>query len=119
MDKAKGLEGIIATAMAKAEGSSDDQLGQMSWDELIELRKTIDKDHKIQQRLAPFEHRAWAREQVADNPLTAPAYALMVPGYQLAKAAGAVFDSGQTPPTWDQMKQGLLGVGEGLARRFK
>lgn len=92
---------------------SDEQLAKMPWDSLMGYRKGIDMNHPVQTRLAPYEHRAWAREQVADNPINALAYALMVPGYQLGKAITS-FAPGETKPSLDQVTNGYKGIGEGL-----
>lgn len=79
-------------------GLTEDQMAGMPWDKLIEYRKGIDMNHPVQNKLAPYEHRAWAREQVAQNPVNALAYALMVPGYQAGKAVMS-FAPGETKPS--------------------
>lgn len=95
----------------------------MPWSELYQLRLKT-KDPLQQALLAPYEHRAYAREQVAQNPLSAPFYAAAVPAYQGVKGlAGAVgawpTDETSTPPSWRQVTQGLTGVGEGLSDWWK
>ena len=70
-----------------------------------------------QDMLAALEHRAFAREAVADNPLLAPSLLAAAPVYQLAKLAGMT--QSRSNPSWNQLGQGLLGVGEGLLQRFK
>jgi hypothetical protein len=93
-------------------------LSDMTWDELMDLRMQAGKDIGTQQRLAPFEHRAWARETVGQNPLMALPFAAMIPGYQAAKAVGLLQSDDPkhptTGPSWEQFKQGFTGVGEGL-----
>lgn len=63
--------------------------------------------------IAPYEHRAFAREAVTDNPLlSAPvlAGALL---WDPAKAAGVM--NGRSAPSLQSMAQGLLGWREGYA----
>lgn len=95
-----------------------EDFSKMSLDQLMELRYRLGNNMDVQQKVAPFEHRAWAREEVAQNPLMALPYAAMIPGYQAAKMVGLLkSDDPQhptTPPSWEQMKQGFTGVGEGL-----
>jgi hypothetical protein len=93
--------------------NSPDVMSGTDWDTLVGARKELPLTDPRQAQLAPYEHRAWAREQVADNPFLAPAYAAMIPGYQLAKAVMS-FAPGQTGPSMDQFTNGMKGVGEGL-----
>lgn len=91
-----------------------EQLAAMPWDQLLQLRRRAAPAD--QAMLAPYEHRAYARETVAENPLMALPMALMVPGYQLHKLLGA---GARTRPSWEQLGQGLLGTGEGLSQGFR
>jgi hypothetical protein len=84
------------------------QLAGMSWEDLFRLRDQNPTD----QTLAPYEHRAFARERVRENPFMAPAYGVLVPGYQAYKAM--MGNQSGTPASWDQLKHGFLGIGEGL-----
>ena len=65
-----------------------------------------------QARIAPYEHRAFAREVVADSPLMALSLIAGVPAYQVAKALGIA--RSRTRPSVEQLKQGYIGIGEGL-----
>jgi hypothetical protein len=85
-------------------------LERMSWDRLLEMRRQT-ADPEEQRMLAPYEHRAYAREEVSANPWMAPAYLAMVPGYQVLKMLRG---GARTPPSWEQVKQGYAGVAEGL-----
>lgn len=85
-------------------------LARMPWLDLIQQRAQT-TDPARQAMLAPYEHRAYAREEVAANPLMAPAYALMVPGYQMLKMLRG---GARTPPSWSELSQGWLGTLEGL-----
>lgn len=78
---------------------------------LLAARK-LARDQEEQDRLAGYEHRAYARETVADNPLMALSLLIATPAYQVAKLTGLT--SGRSAPSAWQMGQGLLGIGEGL-----
>lgn len=82
----------------------------MSWAELLEARRKTN-DPKLQELLAPYEHRAYARETVADQPWMAPVFPPMIAGYQLLKAARG---GARTKPSMAQVGHGLLGTWEGL-----
>lgn len=81
----------------------------MSWDDLYAMR-LANKDPQFQAEIAPYEHRAFAREQVAQNPMLAPVYAVAVPGYQAFKS---MVGTSRTKPSMKQIGQGLLGASEG------
>lgn len=85
-------------------------LARLPWDQLIQLRLQH-PEAAAQQQLAPYEHRAYAREEVGRNPLLAPAYLAMVPGYQLFKLLSG---GARTAPALQQLGHGWLGVAEGL-----
>lgn len=72
-------------------------------------------DPRLQALLAPYEHRAFAREAVRDNPLMALSLLVATPLYTAGKAAGLL--GARSPASWEEMKQGLLGIGEGLLKR--
>ena len=86
-------------------------LARRSWMDLIQ-RRAQTQDPAQQALLAPYEHRAYAREEVAANPLMAPVFAAMVPGYQMMKLAG--IGGARTPPSWSELGQGWMGTYEGL-----
>lgn len=87
-------------------------LAKADWGTLVGLRRDIPPDDPRQAAVAPYEHRAWAREQVAANPLLAPVYAALVPGYQLAKLVRSM--GARTAPSMDQLTQGMTGIAEGV-----
>lgn len=89
---------------------ANNDYANMDWDTLYGLRLQ-NRDPQFQQQIAPYEHRAFAREQVAANPSLAPVYAVAIPGYQAFKS---LFGTSRTPASMSQIGQGLLGVGEGL-----
>jgi hypothetical protein len=88
-------------------------LERMAWEQLLQMRRQTD-DPEEQRALAPYEHRAYAREEVAANPWMAPAYLAMVPGYQVLKMLRG---GARTPPSLEQVKQGYMGVVDGLRGR--
>jgi len=88
----------------------------MNFNELWRLRENA-PDKATQNLLAPYEHRAFAREATSENPLAALSLALGIPVYQLAKILGQT--NSRSDPSLEQVKQGYLGIGEGLLGRFK
>ena len=92
---------------------------KMTWQQLQDLRDKNAGDQQMQQQLEPFEHRAYARESVAENPLNALKFAFMIPGYQAAKASGILdSDASTTPASLDQVTQGFAGIGDGLKENY-
>lgn len=91
---------------------TEEQLASMDNATLLMLRER-NKDEVSQKLLAPYEHRAFAREETQRNPLMAAPIALATPLYAGAKALGLI--GSRTGPTLNQVGQGLTGVGEGLA----
>lgn len=89
----------------------------MPWNALNQMRVQAGGDPQAQAAISPFEHRAYARDEVQGNPLNALLYgAGLIPGYQAAKMVGLIpTDSQSTGPSWDQFIQGQKGVGEGLS----
>jgi hypothetical protein len=81
--------------------------------DLLAKRSALPDDDPLQQLIAPFEHRAFAREQASQNPIaTAVTMPFMIPGYAMMKALG--LQSGRTPASIEQVKQGYIGLHEGL-----
>ena len=98
-----------------------DSFDSMSWEELQQLRVKYEGKPNIQRILAPYEHKAWARETVRDNPAMAPLMALMVPGYQAMKVGAQALglsDKEETPPSMQQLSSGFKGIYEGLQQRY-
>lgn len=90
--------------------SDREMLEKMGHTKLRRLRDT--SPAALQPYLAPFEHRSFAREEVADNPLSAIPLSFMIPGYQGAKGLGLI--GARTPPSIDQITQGYSGILDGL-----
>jgi len=111
------------SATAKKVLPKEEQLASMSHVDLYKLRDEWKDDKDAQEHLAPYEHRAFARELTAENPALAPVLGIAVPGYAAAKLAGLDMgdpNSGieQTPPSLEQIKQSFTGIYEGLRKRF-
>lgn len=87
-------------------------LATLSWDDLWDLRNRAGADKELQNLIAPFEHRAFAREQVQENPLRALTLPVMVPAYSAYKAMG--FGNTRSDPSFAEVGQGYMGIGEGL-----
>ena len=92
----------------------------MSHADLLSLRNSLANDDPRHREIAPFEHRAFAREWAQERPFMATAsLPFAIPAYTAAKAVGAV--SARSPASFDEMTQGYRGLGEGLLeslRRF-
>jgi len=80
---------------------------------LFSLREQVANPAQ-QIELAPLEHRAFAREVVAENPLMAISLLFGIPAYQVAKRLG--LRPNATPASQEQLIQGYKGLGEGLMR---
>jgi hypothetical protein len=88
------------------------QLAQMDHAALYQARSRAPA--QMQGLLSPYEHRAFAREATQENPLMALPIAAGTLAYQPYKALMGA----RSAPSFDQVGHGLLGVGEGLARRL-
>lgn len=73
-----------------------------------------------QNRLSRFEHRAFAREAIPEDPLLALSLPFAIPGYQAYKAIKGVAgdQKARSEGSMDQMLQGFVGVGEGIKQLF-
>lgn len=90
------------------------QLGGMDHATLYNARRGAPQAQ--QDQLAGYEHRAFAREATADNPLLALPIAAGALAYQPYKMLMGQARSG---PALSQVGQGLAGVGEGLWGAFQ
>jgi len=98
---------------------SDEQMRNMSQYDLYQMRLAARGMPDMQSRLAPFEHMATAREQVAENPFRAPIWSIMPAAYQAFKATGLnERDDMTTPASLDQALAGMKGTGQGLMQAF-
>jgi soluble lytic murein transglycosylase-like protein len=91
-------------------------LASSSHSELYNKRATATNQEE-QNTLANYEHRAFTREAVADNPLMAVPLAVAIPGYQATKAMG--MQSSRSEPSMAQAGAAYKGIGEGLSAAAK
>jgi hypothetical protein len=86
-------------------------MAKMRFGQLDELRSQF-PDQSAQDLIAPYEHRAYAREIVKENPLFALGLFGAIPGYQAAKVTG--LQKTRSKPSMEQMIQAYKGLFEGL-----
>lgn len=85
-------------------------LGEQTHEELYRARRAPDADQGM---LAPFEHRAFAREFAKESPLRAAiSLPFAIPAYTAAKAAGLT--GARSPASLDEMFAGFHGLAEGM-----
>ena len=89
-------------------------LGKLDHASLYAAREYVPRDQ--QNRISPYEHRAFAREATAENPWMGLPIAAGTLVYQPYKVITGKSRSGAS---LDQVGQGLLGVGEGLWEAFQ
>jgi hypothetical protein len=104
-------------------------LANMKWQDLLNLRKQFTNVPVIQNVLAPYEHRAYAREQVGGAPniyqgaKEALGLGVLTPGYTGAKLANVIgkdidprlkFMGSRSDPSLAEIGQSYAGIGEGL-----
>ena len=86
---------------------------RLTFAQLRQLRDQYPDDSPMQAQIAPYEHQAFAREWTQDNPfVAAPALAVSIPGYALAKLLGA--QTGRTKASLAEMAGGYRGIKQGL-----
>jgi hypothetical protein len=86
-----------------------EQLQQLDHATLYSARGYVPQEQ--QGLLAPYEHRAFAREATAENPLLSLPIAAGTLAWPIYKG---LISPGRSAPSLNQVGQGLLGVGEGL-----
>ena len=95
--------------------SDDTDLAAMEHAEIMRLRGEPGAD---QARLAPFEHRAFAREFAQESPVKAAiSLPFAIPAYTASKVLG--MQKSRSPASMEEVKQGYIGLAEGLRRRKK
>lgn len=99
---------------------TDDELSRLNQDRLLEMRKTAPNQAE-QDRLANYEHRAFARETVAKDPFMAPLLAAAVPFYAAEKALpkSLTGNKSRSNTSLEQVRQGFYGIGDGMRGWFK
>ena len=91
------------------------QLAKMSHAQIYNQRKLPGSDQNF---LAPYEHRAFTREETARNPLMALPLAVATPLYTAGKMLSPTNLDARSKPSLAEILQGYLGIGEGLKQRF-
>lgn len=118
---AKALEPLERQAFLKARAKevqqevkktdpTPDEMISMSWDELRLLREG--KTQEEQNKIAPYEHRAWAREYIKETPEAAIVMPGMIYAYNLAKGLG--LHGGRSEAGPKAIAEGLKGWLEGI-----
>jgi len=94
----------------------------MSWQELNDLRKRMNDlypgNRGLQNALAPWEHRAYAREVVRDKPKFGPIeMGTVIPAYTALKFFQRLFGRQEwSDPSLRQAAEGYRGMWEGMGR---
>lgn len=92
---------------------SSETLASLPHSLLYQARNYVPKEK--QKDIAKYEHRAFARESVSENPLMALSLLPAIPAYQLSKLIDPRPRSGFDP---SQILESFVGVGEGLKNAF-
>lgn len=83
--------------------------------ELFNVRANIPQDKETQAKVAPAEHRAFAREWTKENPMLAvPSLLAAIPLYSIAKATGII--KARSPASVNEVAEGYRGIMEGLMK---
>lgn len=103
--------GLPKKTAAGTKGIPDEgSLAKMSWEELLNMRRNPKLTREDHNTIAPYEHRAYAREN-STNPLEAMKLAIGSVGYTPVKA---ITGGSRSDPSLAEMVQGLTGVWEGV-----
>lgn len=90
-------------------------LASMPHSELYQMRAT---QPNMQDIIAPYEHRAFAREWATQSPfLAGVSLPFAIPAYTASKYLG--INKARSPASLEEMKQGYIGLGEGLAQAMR
>lgn len=106
---------LLAEALARLQSVGNQQYAGMGHSDLYNMRA---QQPANQNELAPYEHRAFAREFMQESPLAAAvSLPFAIPAYTAYKAMG--LGNSRSQPSLEQMKQGYVGYGEGLLNLLK
>lgn len=104
--------------MGDAGSYTEEQLIRMDHADLMMMRQQNKTRPGADEFIAPYEHRAFARETTQANPPVNAAMLLFaIPAYYAAKSLGVNVNtnsSAATPASTEQMRQGFYGVWDGL-----
>lgn len=99
--------------VAKFTIPSTDDLISMSHTDLLMLRGKATTQEE-QDKLAPYEHRAFAREYIEESPEAALVMPGMIMAYNVLRKAGVL--KGRSDPNAKHIIEGLKGYVEGIGR---
>lgn len=85
-----------------------DQLKELPHALLYQARERVPAEQ--QGFISPYEHRAFAREVVQENPMMALSLLAAIPAYQGYKAVVGA----RSKPSMDQVLQGYAGIADGI-----
>lgn len=91
---------------------SKDQIAQLPHALLYQTRERLPREQ--QGFISPYEHRAFSREVVKENPLMAISLLAAIPAYQGYKAVMGA----RSEPSLDQVLQGYAGIGDAFKDMF-
>lgn len=86
-------------------------LSNLSFEEMYHLRKLYEGNQDMQNYLGPYEHQAFTRGVVSEQPYGALPMMAMIPGYELKKT---ITGEGRSDPSLRSMAMGYKGVFQGL-----
>lgn len=112
------MTGVVDDSDLAAMGAAaqDLRLAGMSHADLY-LKRAYAKTKAEQSKLAPYEHRAFAREFAEESPVKAAAsLPFAIPAYTAAKALG-LQKGARSSASLEEMKQAFKGLAEGLLKR--
>lgn len=96
---------------------TDEALASKTFGEMYQIRKTATNQEEAN-RYGNFEHRAYVREGVQENPANLLAMPVAIPVYAAGKATGVIKGS-RSETSVEQMKQAYIGYGEGVVQSAK
>lgn len=108
-----GYGGFTPSSIAKRR---PEEMRRIPWLELLEMRKRAEGNQQLQDFLSSYEHGAYARETVKENPAMFVPIAIAIPAYNAYKR---ISGKGRSNPSLNQVTEGYRGAAEGLVESFK
>lgn len=108
-----GYGGFTPSSIAKRR---PEEMRRIPWEELLEMRKRAEGNQQLQDFLSSYEHGAYARETVKENPAMFIPISVAIPAYHLKKKLTGF---GRSKPSLSQVTEGYRGAVEGLVESFK
>jgi hypothetical protein len=107
--------GDLQQLLAMSPEELEEHLKGMDHSSLYRLRGMLTGNQVMQNKVSPYEHRAFAREATHENPWMAAPIAMGTLAYQPYKM---LMGQSRSQPSLDQVGQGLTGVFEGLKKSW-